>query len=100
MRGVTVVQHILHVHVVPNANKFEIVGWDPWRNSLKVKLESKPEGGKANRELISKLSKITGHNVMLAHGVTSKNKDVIIECTDEEFTKLLNKFGVYSKDKD
>jgi len=76
----------------------QIVGWDPWRNSLKVKLESKPEGGKANKELVSKLSKLTGHKITLVHGVTSKNKDIIIECTTEEFTELLNKFGAYAKD--
>ena len=97
MRGVTVGQHKIDVHVVPNSGRFEVTGWDPWRNSMKVKLKSKPEGGKANKELIAQLKKIIGHNISITHGVTSRNKELIIECTDNEFTELMSKFGKYEK---
>lgn len=47
----------IQAKIVPNSKEFKIVGFDEWSNSLKIRVKSAPEKGKANEELTKKLRK-------------------------------------------
>ena len=66
----------IKLKVIPNAKKVEI---KKEKEYLKVKLKSKPEGGKANKELIGILSKyfrIPKSKIRIIAGLKSRNKVV------------------------
>ncbi len=69
---------VLHVIVVPNAKKNEIVGVDEARRRLKVKIRAPPVEGRANKELVSFLSKLFGARVEILRGEKSREKDVFV----------------------
>lgn len=82
---------ILPVRVVPNASKSEIVGWE--EQELKIKLNAVPEDGKANRELIkflSRLSQFSKGKLSLQSGLKSRHKKIQImgPNRDEFFAKI------------
>jgi hypothetical protein len=59
-----------------NADKIQVVG-----DSITIGIKSKPEGGKANRELVIKLAKYFGvpaSNVRIVAGFASRKKVVEI----------------------
>ena len=64
----------LSIIVKPNSPKNRIIGYDEARKSLKVEIKAPPEEGKANLEVIKFFSKITGKNVRIIAGMTSKRK--------------------------
>ena len=69
----------IKLRVVPNAKKVEV---KEEKDFFKIKLKSKPEGGKANKELIEVLSKyfkIPKSKVKIVSGLTSHKKIVEIE---------------------
>jgi len=63
--------------VVPGASKTELKGTHG--GALRIRVAAPPEAGKANRALLQFLAKLTGCNVSLARGVTSRRKLVHIE---------------------
>ncbi len=66
----------LHVRVIPNAKKSQIVEWTADK-ILKVKIAAVPEDGKANAALIEFLSqamKIKKRDITLISGETSRSK--------------------------
>jgi uncharacterized protein (TIGR00251 family) len=68
---------LLHLRVQPNASSSALAGLHGQR--LKIRLQSPPQDGKANRELIRFLSKTLGikkSSVDLIHGQTSRDKTV------------------------
>ena len=68
----------IKVRVVPNSKKVEVIEGDP----MKVKLKSKPEGGKANKELIEILAKhfnVSKSDIRIISGFTSRRKIVEIK---------------------
>jgi uncharacterized protein (TIGR00251 family) len=68
---------LLHLRVQPNASRSEIAGLHGPR--LKIRLQSPPQDGKANRELIrflSKLLKIPKSSLDLIRGQTSRDKTI------------------------
>jgi uncharacterized protein (TIGR00251 family) len=68
---------LLHLRVQPNASRSEIAGLHGQR--LKIRLQSPPQDGKANRELIrflSKLLKIPKSSLDLIRGQTSRDKTI------------------------
>ncbi len=70
----------LDVKVIPNSKKNEIVGWQG--TFLKIRIQSTPEKGKANLELISFLSEVLDVKQSQIHiltGQTSKLKRLKIE---------------------
>lgn len=82
---------LLTLKVSPNSGYFEIVGVNPWRNHLEVKVSSEARKGKANRELMSELESILGKPIELFSGVKSREKKVIVEdSTVEEVKGVLN----------
>ncbi len=75
---------ILRVKATPNARKNEIIGWqeEPLLGKvLRVKIQSPPVEGKANKELVaflSKVLKLSKSQVRLSKGATSRIKTLII----------------------
>jgi uncharacterized protein (TIGR00251 family) len=75
----------LTVKVTPNAGRNEITGWRD--GALLVKVAAPPEKGKANQELVDFLSRALGVRksaVAVVKGLTSRNKDIIIEGMSRE----------------
>ena len=71
---------LLQLKVQPNASRSGWAGQHDQR--LKIRLQSPPQDGKANRELIRFLSDTLGlakSNLELIHGQSSRNKTVRIE---------------------
>ena len=69
----------IKIRVIPNAKKVEIKKENDY---LKIKLKSKPENGKANKELIEILSEyfnISKVKIRILSGLKSRNKVVEIE---------------------
>ena len=80
------------VHVHPNATRNELVGLNDgvWQ----VRVSAPPVKGKANRELLTFLSRILGvrkSSLSLAKGHTSRDKVIAIDgLTEEEVMKRLS----------
>jgi uncharacterized protein (TIGR00251 family) len=67
------------VKIIPNSPKNEIIGKE--NDFLKIRIKAPPEKGKANKALISLLSKTfktQKSNIKIISGKTSKIKKVII----------------------
>lgn len=70
-------QITLKIKVEPRSSKSEVVG--PYGDALKVKLNSPPVEGKANKELVEVLAREFGipkRDVEIISGQSSKNKTV------------------------
>jgi uncharacterized protein len=65
---------LLRVVVKPNSHKTEVLGWDPVRNALVVRLRSRPQDGKANAELVKLVSKELGARAAIKSGSSSREK--------------------------
>lgn len=75
---------ILNLRISPNASKNEIVKTE---DVIKVKITAQPVDGKANKALIEYLSKnfkIPKTSFEILKGETTKDKSVLVKCTDEE----------------
>lgn len=85
---------LLHLHVIPNARKTEIIGIHG--ECLKIKIQAPPVDGKANDEIIrffSKLLKIPKARIYFENGETSKSK--ILRCENlqaESLSLILKEF--------
>lgn len=79
----------LKIKVKPSSNKNKIVKME--NGVFKVWLKSAPEKGKANKELQKYLKKITGISVRITSGLTSENKVIEFDITEEEFLSKLEK---------
>lgn len=67
------------VRVCPNASRNEIIGLS--EGTLRVKIAAPPLRGKANKELISLLSRaleISKNYITIVHGQTSRNKIISV----------------------
>jgi len=62
----------------PNAKRSEILGWDESRKALRVAVAAPPDKDKANKELISFLSKLLKKKVEIIHGTKSREKMIRI----------------------
>ena len=72
--------HRLLIKVTPDASRNEITGLSG--GILQVKIAAPPERGKANRELITFLSRVLGVKksaVTIIKGETSRNKAITVE---------------------
>lgn len=74
-------QSILQVKVLPNASRSEIAGWLE-DGTLKIRIQSPAQDGKANKALITFLSKETGvskNQITILLGETSRQKVIAFE---------------------
>lgn len=69
----------LDVVVNPGASNREMKGVDPWRGELKVSVEERPEGGKANKAVVELFSQILGaKDIRLVKGRKAKRKRIFV----------------------
>jgi len=70
----------LEFYVKPNSRKAGVEGIHGGR--IKVRIKAPPEKGKANKELVDMISKVTGvskDRISIKAGITSNYKRVVIE---------------------
>lgn len=64
--------------VKPNSKESKIQGFDREKNAYRISIKAKPEGNKANMEIIRFLSKSLKKRVKIASGLKSKEKIIEI----------------------
>jgi uncharacterized protein (TIGR00251 family) len=98
--GVELMTVVLELKVVPNAKQ---QGFEQDKSGLiKCRLKSKPEGGKANEELIKLLSKtlnISTDCFKILRGATSRNKMIKIDVQALDISGVLIKLGIGAQQK-
>lgn len=80
----------IKIQAIPDSKEFEILGFDEWRNALKIKVHSKAEKGLANKELEERLGKIFGCEVKIAKGKKSRSKILEIPKDREKIMKIIS----------
>ncbi len=65
--------------VKPNSARNEILRYDEGRDAYLVSIKAKPEGGKANVEIVRFLSKALGKRVRIVRGLRGREKLVRVE---------------------
>lgn len=75
----------------PNSNKFQISGFNEWRNRFEIRIKQIPQKGKANKEIVKELSKIFNCNVGISKGEKSSQKTIV--CYDVSIEYILDKLG-------
>lgn len=74
-------EHLLSIRVVPNASKSELGEWLA-DGSLKIRIQSPAQDGKANKALVAFLAKLTGvskNRIAIRSGETSRQKLIAFE---------------------
>jgi uncharacterized protein (TIGR00251 family) len=79
----------LKIKVKPSSNRNKIMKMED--GTFKIWIKSAPEKGKANKELQKYLKKITGIQVKITSGLTSKNKTIEFDMEEEKFIVKLKK---------
>ena len=65
---------LVDIEVSPKSKGFEIIGYNPWREKIEIRIKSVPQKGKANKEIINKFSGLTGSQVEIISGLKSHHK--------------------------
>ena len=71
---------IIEVQVKPNSDKFDVLVDD---SKIVILCTETPTKGKANKELLKKLSVFFGHKVKIVTGRTSRQKRLLIKCVEK-----------------
>ncbi|MBI5680672.1 MAG: YggU family protein [Methanobacterium sp.] len=69
---------LVDIEVSPKSKKFEIVGYNEWREKIEIRLKSPPLKGKANKEIVNEFEKITKSHVEIVSGFKSQHKTLKI----------------------
>ncbi len=64
--------------VKPNSRENKIIGFDNERNAYRIEINAKPEGNKANIEVIKFLSRLLKKKVRIITGLKSREKIIEI----------------------
>ena len=81
---------LVDIEVSTRSNKFEIAGYNNWRDRIEIKIKSIPTKGKANKEIINEFSKITKRDVDITFGHKNKLKTLrIYGISKEEFLNII-----------
>lgn len=81
---------LVDIEVSPKSMKFEVIGYNKWRDKIEVRIKAAPEKGKANKEIIKEFSKLTKYPVEILSGFKSQHKTLkIYNITKDEFLKIL-----------
>lgn len=83
---------VVNLKVIPNSQKFEIKGVNPWRKKLRISVSSPPEDGKANQELLDGLETVLGSKVDIVSGVKSREKQIVVR--DVSIDEVIEKLGL------
>lgn len=77
---------LVKIEVSPKSSKFEISGYNPWRDEIEVRIISIPQKGKANKEIIKEFTKLTKKPVEIVSGLKNQHKTLkIYDISKEEF---------------
>jgi uncharacterized protein (TIGR00251 family) len=83
----------LNIEVSPKSDKFRIMGYNQWRESVDVKIKSLPQKGKANKEIITEFSKITKTVVEIISGHKSHHKTLkIYDIPENDLIEILKPY--------
>ncbi len=80
------------VDASPGARSTEIVGPNPWRGALQIKIAAEPKDGAANEALLAFLAQRLGirkSEVRLVKGERSSSKLIFVPVSPEKVKKLL-----------
>ena len=69
---------LVDIEVSTRSNKFEITGYNDWRDRIEIRIKSPPLKGKANKEIINEFSKLTKKDVEIVSGIKSQHKTLKI----------------------
>lgn len=84
---------LVDIEVSPKSGKFEIAGYNEWREAIEVKIKAVPQKGKANKEIIKEFSKLTKNPVEIVSGHKSHRKTIkIYNMNKNEFLKVLGSY--------
>lgn len=91
---------VIELKVVPNSKQ---QGFEQDKSGIiKCRLKSKPEGGKANEELVKLLSKTLGISTdcfKILRGATSRNKMIKIDTQNFDLSSVLVRLGIGAQPK-
>ena len=73
----------IKVHVIPNSKENKIDGYNEWKRAIVVRVNAPASEGKANRELEKFLSKFFESDVTIVSGKKSRDKVVLIKCSEK-----------------
>jgi uncharacterized protein (TIGR00251 family) len=65
---------LVDIEVSPKSKKFEVIGYNQWREKVEIRIKSVPQKGRANKEIINELSNLTGSQVEIISGLKSHHK--------------------------
>lgn len=81
---------LIDLWVVPGSSRTEIVGVHGGR--VKVRVNSPPEGGRANRDVAKLLRHVFGAKASLVTGMSSRNK--VFEIAEVDVDTVTRKLGL------
>ena len=81
----------IDIEVSPNFNKFQISGFNEWRNRFEIRIKQVPQKGKANKEILKELSKIFNCDVSISKGEKSSQKTIV--CYNVSIDDILEKLS-------
>lgn len=98
MKAVTEIKEgvLVDIEVSPKSKKFEVIGYNQWREKIEIRIKSVPQKGKANKEIINEFSKLTGSQVEIISGLKSQHKTLkLYNISKLKFLDILkNKFNL------
>lgn len=80
------------IEASPGAKKTEIIGVNPWRGALQVKIAAEPREGAANDELLSFLAKklgLDGTEIRFLKGERSSKKTLFVPMPPDKVESIL-----------
>lgn len=81
---------LVDIEVSPNSKRFEISGFNQWRNRIEIRIRQVPQKGKANREICKEMFKIFNCEVAIFKGEKSSQKTLLFRNSSRE--AILNGF--------
>lgn len=84
---------LMELNIIPNSKENSIAGYDRWRKRIILKVAAPPLDNRANREIVSFLSRIfhiSSRDVSIVVGEKNSRKTVEIKLGIEEVLKVLS----------
>lgn len=84
---------LVDIDVSPNGRRFEIIGYNSWRERIQVRVKAQAQKGKANKEIVKEFTALTNREVGLISGLKSTQKTIKIHgMTLSDFLELISPF--------
>jgi len=81
---------LVDIEVSTRSNKFEIAGYNDWRERIEIRIKSPPLKGKANKEIINEFSRLTKSDVEIISGHKNRQKTLkIFKISKDRFLDIL-----------